>query len=97
LKTEFLPKADEEFMEAARYYENEAPGVGMAFVAAVHKTIAEIADFPLAVPLIRNVRQKILRHFPYNIIYSVEPEMIVIVAVAHQRRRPNYWQSRIKK
>lgn len=84
-------------MEAARYYENEAPGVGMAFVAAVHKTIAEIADFPLAVPLIRNVRQKILRHFPYNIIYSVEPEMIVIVAVAHQRRRPNYWQSRIKK
>lgn len=34
---EFLPEADEEFREAARYYENEAPGVGLAFITEVHQ------------------------------------------------------------
>ena len=34
---EFLPEADEEFREASRYYENEAPGVGLAFITEVHR------------------------------------------------------------
>jgi plasmid stabilization system protein ParE len=98
LKTEFLPEADEEFREAARYYESEAPGVGIAFVVEVHKTVADIVGFPLAVQIVRlDIRKKVLRHFPYNVLYSIEPDKIVIVAVAHQRRRPNYWRNRLKK
>ena len=38
---EFLPDADEEFREASRYYENEAPGVGLAFIAEVHRVISD--------------------------------------------------------
>mgnify|MGYP006292879221 CR=1 FL=1 len=34
MNSEFLPQADEEFREAVRYYENEAPGVGLRFIAA---------------------------------------------------------------
>lgn len=96
--TEFLPEADEEFREAARYYEIEAPGVGMALIVEVHKAVADIAEFPLVAPIVRlSVRKKVLPHFPYNLIYSIESDKIVIVAVAHQRRRPSYWRSRIKK
>lgn len=98
MKTEFLPEADEEFREAARYYESEAPGIGMAFVVEVHKTVADIVEFPLAAHIVRpSIRKKVLRHFSYNILYSIEPDKIVIVAVAHQRRRSNYWRSRLKK
>lgn len=98
MKTEFLPEADEEFREAARYYESEAPGVGMAFAVEVHKAVADIVEFPLSVQIVRlDIRKKMLRHFPYNILYSIEPDKIVIVAVAHQRRRPTYWRSRLKK
>ena len=32
----FLPEADEEFREGARYYENECPGLGLSFITAVH-------------------------------------------------------------
>lgn len=87
-----------EFREAARYYENEAPGVGLAFVADVHKALGNITMFPLAAPIARGgIRKKVLGHFSYNILYYTEPDKIVIVAVAHQRRRPSYWRARLTK
>lgn len=55
MNTEFQPEADEEFREAARYYESEAPGVGLAFVVEVHKAVADLAEFPLAAQIVRAV------------------------------------------
>jgi plasmid stabilization system protein ParE len=98
LNSEFQPEADEEFREAARYYESEAPGVGLAFVVEVHKAVADLAGFPLTAQIVRgSIRKRVLPHFPYYIFYSIEPDKIVIIAVAHQRRRPNYWLSRLNK
>ncbi len=97
MKIEFLPEADDEFREAARYYESEAAGVGLSFIAAVHKAVAEVLELPLAAQIARaGVRKKVLRHFSYNLFYSIESDTIVIVAVAHQRKRPNYWRARLK-
>ena len=97
MKIEFLPEADEEFRAAARYYESEAAGVGMAFIAAVHKAVAEVVELPLAVQVMRaGIRKKVLRHFSYNLFYAIETDTIVIVAVAHQRKRPNYWCARLE-
>jgi len=42
----FLPEADEEFREAARYYESEAPGVGLAFITEVHRAISLVVSHP---------------------------------------------------
>jgi plasmid stabilization system protein ParE len=98
MSTEFLPEADAEFREAVWYYEQEAPGVGMAFIAEVHRAISLIVQNPdAAVAVGGGLRRKILRHFPYNVMYSVEAELVVIVAVAHQKRRPRYWRGRVKK
>lgn len=97
MKIEFLPEADEEFREAARYYEGEAAGVGVAFIAAVHKAVEEVVEFPLAAQVYRaGIRKKVLRHFSYKLFYAIETDALVIVAVAHQRKRPNYWHARLK-
>ena len=97
MKVEFLSEADEEFREAARYYESEAAGVGLSFIATVHKAVDEIVEFPLATQAHRtDIRKKVLRHFSYNLFYAIETDTIVIVAVAHQRKRPNYWRARLK-
>ena len=97
MKFEFLPAADEEFREAARYYESEAAGVGLSFIAAVHKAVAEVVEFPLATQAVRaGIRKKVLRHFAYNLFYAVEADVVVIVAVAHHRKRPSYWHTRLK-
>jgi plasmid stabilization system protein ParE len=93
----FLPEADEEFREASRYYENEAPGVGLAFITEVHRVISVVVSHPRAARKVRGtIRSKVLFHFPYSVHYSIESDVILIVAVAHQKRRPTYWRSRLR-
>jgi len=41
------------------------------------------------------VRRKILRQFPYSIFYVVDDDAVVIVAIAHHKRRPGYWKPRL--
>ncbi len=97
MNIEFLPEADEEFREAARYYESEAPGVGLAFIAEVHRTMSIVVSHPRAAKRIRgSIRKKPLTHFPYSLLYSIESDLILIVAVAHHKRRPTYWRSRLR-
>jgi toxin ParE1/3/4 len=97
MNSEFLPDAENEFREATRYYETEAPGVGVAFVTEVRRAIRWIIENPYAaVAFGSGIRSKMLNHFPYNILYAVERDLILIVAVAHRKRRPKYWRARIK-
>ena len=89
MKSEFLPEAEAEFREAVWYYEKEAPGVGLRFITEVRKGVTLITANPYAAVAVGSgIRRKVLNHFPYNLIYAVEPELIVIMAVAHQKRRP---------
>lgn len=97
MNSEFLPEAEQEFREATRYYEREAPGIGIAFAAEVRKAVRSICENPCSAASVGGgIRKSVLNHFPYNILYSVEPDLIVIIAVAHQKRRPTYWRTRIK-
>ena len=97
MNSEFLPEADEEFREAVRYYENEAPGVGLRFVTEVRRGVSFITENPFAaVQVGSGIRRKVLNHFPYSLLYAVESGLVVIVAVAHHKRRPRYWRSRLK-
>lgn len=92
----FLPEAEEELREATRYYESEAPGVGIAFVTEVRRVVNRIVEHPYAAVAVGSgIRKAVMSHFPYNIVYSIEPDSIVIVAVAHQKKRPRYWRARI--
>ena len=92
----FLPQAEEEMLEAAAFYESKLPGLGSAFLAEVQRLIEVVLDQPqigqeIAPPL----RRVLLRRFPFLLIYAPHADEIVIVAVAHQRRRPAYWKKRI--
>jgi hypothetical protein len=54
-----------------------------------------VAQAPFAAPVIRSdIRRKVLRNFPHSLFYVTEPDTVMIVSVAHQRRRPNYWHAR---
>jgi plasmid stabilization system protein ParE len=93
----FLPEADAEFREAARYYESEAPGLGVAFVAEIRRAISEILTNPEAATLVGGgIRRRLVRRFPYSLLYSLEGDEVVVLAVAHQKRRPRYWKPRIE-
>jgi plasmid stabilization system protein ParE len=91
----YLPSAREELNEAAAYYEASVPGLGEAFLGDVERAIETVRESPgIGSSVGRGFRKAILRRFPFIVVYARRDEEIVIVAIAHQRRRPGYWRGR---
>jgi len=92
----FLLPAEEEMTEASVFYEAATSGLGADFLDEVQRVINILREHPeLGQSVGRGLRRALLHTFPFSVIYSVEVNSILIVAVAHQRRRPNYWGNRI--
>ena len=88
----FSMLASQELEDAIRYYEIESPGLGMKFRSEVRKAVRRIAKYPSAWSVERgDVRKCLLHKFPYKLLYAIEPDHVIILAVAHQHRRPDYW------
>jgi plasmid stabilization system protein ParE len=91
----FHPDADAELDEAAVFYESRVRGLGKSFATEVDRTISLIREFPEAgSPSGRTARKVLVDRFPYSIVYRHTADAVVIVAVAHGRRRPGYWRRR---
>jgi plasmid stabilization system protein ParE len=94
-KVEYLVEALVEVEAAARWYAERSATAAIAFSEEIDAAESAIARLPEAwPPFERHTRRYLLRRFPFSVIYRVEPSRIVIVAVAHGRRRAGYWKSR---
>lgn len=94
-RPEFHRLAEHELNEAARYYDLEEPGLGGAFLDEVDRCLDSIQAHPKAGAILRGeVRRRLLRRFPYALLYKIKPTGIRILAVMNLRRRPAYWIDR---
>jgi hypothetical protein len=98
-----LDEAAMEAAEAAIWYELRRPGLGVEFTEELRLTQQRICDWPEMWPRMdfydgpHDIRRCFLnRRFPYRIIFWQRPEDIIVVAVAHMRRRPLYWLQRLR-
>ena len=92
----FLSPALDEMCDAAEYYESQAVGLGSDLVDEIAHTVSRIREFPYAgVHLRQGVRRQMVKRFPFGLLYVVEEDEIIVLAVMHLRRRPSYWASRI--
>jgi plasmid stabilization system protein ParE len=91
----YLPAAREDLNEAAAFYQVSVPGLGDAFLDDVERAIEDVCENPrIGAPITRAFRRAVLRRFPFTIVYAERDDEIVIVAIAHDRRRPGYWRGR---
>ncbi len=96
MKTRFLAPALNEFHEAIAYYNKQRAGLGFSFSDEVKTTIQRIVEYPAAgATLSKTTRHRLLKRFPYSVIYYLPSDGLVIVAIMHTRRRPNAWKDRI--
>lgn len=94
-RPEFHRLADRELNEAAQYYDREEPGLGSSFLQEVDRCLQSIAAHPEAGVILRgSVRRRLLRRFPYALLYKIKPSGIRILAVMNLKRRPTYWVGR---
>jgi toxin ParE1/3/4 len=86
----------EELLSEIRYLEVRAQGLGRRFLEEVKRGESHIVQFPEAGEEVRpGIRKRLLRTFRYSLIYSVEQEGPLILAIAHHSRRPGYWARRV--
>jgi plasmid stabilization system protein ParE len=89
--------AAEELNEAVRWYETRRPGLGTTFLDAVDSVIGRIRAHPeigAATASGETTRRVPVTGFPFQVVYYLRPTEIVVVAVAHLKRRPRYWHAR---
>ncbi len=87
--------AERELNDTARYYDLENPALGRAFLDAVQKTCVSILEHPQAgVGVVGTIRRRLIRRFPYALLYSVRSDRVRILAVMSLKRRPMYWVGR---
>ena len=92
----FLEIAEIELEDSIEFYNLEKPGLGDEFLDEILQTIKRIASYPeAAVRCSERCRRCLVRRFPYGVIYQARESEILIVAIAHLHRKPEFWQDRI--
>ena len=92
----FHEEASAEVNEATTYYEERVPGLGLLFLVALEEAVEKVLANPESFQLVgRETRHKLIRRFPYSLLYIIESDRIRVLAVAHQKRRPGYWRNRL--
>ncbi len=91
----FHGEALEEYLAAVAWYERDYPGRGERFSVALEQVLAAIAEAPQTFPNRLGAYTVTLHRFPYVVFYEVvDAETLRVLAVAHARRRPGYWNKR---
>jgi toxin ParE1/3/4 len=90
------PEAETELTHAYEWYEVQRSGLGREFLTSIDDAFARIRRDPAAFPqTYKNVRQTLLRRFPYVICYTFDGASIDILAIFHGHRDPNEWKRRL--
>lgn len=92
----FVLPAEREMLDAARFYAQQAPGLGADFLNKIESAVCDIGEHPERWPVLRfDIRRRLVHRFPYALLYRVDREEVVVLATMHLHRRPDYWINRV--
>ena len=92
----FRPAAELVLQEAHDWYEEREPGLGAEFIRTVDACVQGIRRHPEIFPAVyRQVRQGVLRRFPYSVLYVVAGDSVTVLSVFHSSRDPKIWKQRV--
>lgn len=95
MPVDYLPGARRDFDESFDCYAERSALAAERFANAVDATLTRIAARPEQfAQLDRLHRECTVKRFPFRIVYRVESNRLLVVAVAHAKRRPDYWRHR---
>ncbi|MGB4585233.1 MAG: type II toxin-antitoxin system RelE/ParE family toxin [Rhodoferax sp.] len=91
----FHGEALEELTAGAVYYEAKSSGLGARFASEVEAATHIAAEFPeMGAPFKHGTRRVFPKKFPFSVVYRIQADEIVVLAVAPDVRKPGYWRER---
>ncbi len=95
LPVDLHPEAEAEARDARLWYAQRDPAAAERFMKSLDHAVRMIEESPERWPIyLHGTRRFLTRRYPFSVIYRVLADRVLVVAVAHQRRRPGYWRSR---
>jgi len=92
----FLTVADHEVDEAVAWYAQQGKDASRRFLDELDHAVRLVKSYPLLARLIEpEIRRFLFITYPYALIYGIDEDTMVIIAVAHQQREPRYWADRL--
>ena len=78
---------------ADTWYQQRSADAAFEFVTELSDALQDIRQAPDRWPqYLHGTRRYVLNRFPFSIIYLDSPESVMIIAVAHSKRKPGYWK-----
>jgi toxin ParE1/3/4 len=91
------PAATSEAVEAAAWYFRRSECRGLSFFERLRQAYAEVEAHPLRWALYRKrTRHFKLRGFPDLVVYRPWQDGVLVLTVAHGKRKPAYWAKRLR-
>ena len=79
------------------WYATRNPAAAEAFIDELDDAMKQIGMFADAGPAhVSGTRRYVMRRFPFTVIYREQQRTLEVIAVAHARRKPDYWKERVK-
>ena len=101
MRLELHPEARAELRSAALWYDERRPGLGDEFITEVSASLSRVGDVPESYPVWPGtraagplIRKAIIQRFPYVIAFEEHERHLLVLAIAHSKRRPLYWLTR---
>lgn len=101
MNLKFHPEADDDAIDAVLWYNEQRDGLGDEFMNAVDAFVTHLADKLVHRALLGYVAAGVkvaqMHRFPYRLLYCFQDDTVVIFAVAHGRRQPDYRAHRLSR
>lgn len=96
MRFDFHPEALAEYQQAAQYYAACQDDLDLRFINSIEHAIRRVVSHPGHHREIEaDVRRCLTKVFPYAVLFTVEQDSILILAVMHCHREPGYWRNRL--
>lgn len=94
---DFHPAAEAEHLESVAYYESKQAGLGSLYLEEFEKTMIGACEGPHRYPIEKqpDVRRIRMKRFPFAVLFRESSGTVQVLAVANNRRRPQYWLGRL--
>lgn len=96
LEVELLPPARNDFEESYAWYHKQSIRAAERFELSIDAAIQKLRNDPRIGIRIDDDHwfYRLKKSFPFYVVYRIEPAKVIVVAIAHYRREPNYWRGR---